>query len=142
MECHKGFERCSFVLVQTLRRIVFFWRRLSLMPIHMFPTFVFVANDLPVQVSNNFNNTCSAVVFHVNVLFLQNKTNQPNKQPVRPSSPRQKGLAFYISCIMAWSIGPIEVGATHKNHGVVSPLKTDMSPKMGHFKRKGSRDIR
>lgn len=69
----------------------------------------------------------SAVVCHI--IFAPPKQNQPTQQTaVRPSSPRKKGLAFYISCIMAWSIGPIEVGATHKDHGVVSPLKTDMSP--------------
>ena len=79
MECHKGFEGCSFVLVQTLRRIVFFWRRLILVPIHMFPTFVFVATDKPVHVSNNCSNTC----FGSCIYFVPPKQKQPTQQTAR-----------------------------------------------------------
>lgn len=54
----------------------FFWRRLILVPIHMFPTFVFVATDKPVHVSNNCSNTC----FGSCIYFVPPKQNQPTQQ--------------------------------------------------------------
>ena len=93
----------------------FFLRRQILVPIHMFPTFkcVFVATDKPVHVSNNFNNTCflfcSCIYFKLFCSSKTKPTNPTNSQSDHPL-PGKKGLAFYISCIMAWSIGPIEVG--------------------------------